>query len=520
MAEHGRLRAALIVGASLAALVPVAGQAGFKPRAFSPTTEALNFSKVEERQAVYDTPGYQLLLRTVSLQNVLAADLEQINDPQRQFQDHVCRSGDDGCAGDARLYFWQQEGYGVVRPVYFTARSGATISGHVWATHGGSALRPGIVITDGSVQADEQLYWFAAQTLAKAGYIVLTFDPQGQGQSDTLGEGADQMEGVPAQSDGRPFFDGTEDALQFLLSTPAHPYEPLPSCTTGTRHTGKQDSRVAAGFDTAFNPFWRQLDTSRIGLAGHSYGAAGVSYIGQWDPRVKAIVAWDNLAPPDPNATGGTSGGPREQPCPSTPSARTVPPITKPALGMSADYFLPPTPNRSQPDPLAKTQESLAYSAAGVDTGEIVIRGGSHLDFSFIPNIAFGASLRGADEIAWYTTAWFDKYLKGDPTADARLLTNRWRADGIEAAIDPGHDGNAMSFYYDSRLRITRAGGGIADCEDLRHGCRALVTEDGLPGVFSYLAYVTTADDGDVNPGAPTGTGLYPKTAYLPSEIG
>jgi hypothetical protein len=31
--------------------------------------------------------------------------------------------------------------------------------------------------------------------------------------------------------------------------------------------------------------------------------------------------------------------------------------------------------------------------------------------------------------IAWYTTAWFDKYVKHDPTADARLLTNRWRHD-------------------------------------------------------------------------------------------
>ena len=35
-------------------------------------------------------------------------------------------------------------------------------------------------------------------------------------------------------------------------------------------------------------------------------------------------------------------------------------------------------------------------------------RGGTHYDFSFIPNNAFTAALRGADEIAWYTPAWFD----------------------------------------------------------------------------------------------------------------
>ena len=68
------------------------------------------------------------------------------------------------------------------------------------------------------MQAPEQLYWFAAQTLAKAGYVVLTSDPQGQGQSDARGEAPDENEGFPAQTDGRPFFDGTRDALDFFLS--------------------------------------------------------------------------------------------------------------------------------------------------------------------------------------------------------------------------------------------------------------------------------------------------------------
>ena len=73
------------------------------------------------------------------------------------------------------------------------------------------------MITNGSVQADEQMYWYAAQALAKAGYVVMTLDPQGQGQSDTRGDAPDQNEGFPAQTDGRPFFDGTEDARQLLL---------------------------------------------------------------------------------------------------------------------------------------------------------------------------------------------------------------------------------------------------------------------------------------------------------------
>ncbi|HEY1595199.1 MAG TPA: hypothetical protein VGF74_07375 [Thermoleophilaceae bacterium] len=476
--------------------------------AFDPVVEAQNYSKGLERQAIYTTPEYQAKLRLISQENGLNALKLQATDPEREFVSDLCWNGNDGCAGDTRLYDWQTNGYGIVQPVLFTARNGATLSGHVWATKSGPAKRPGIVITNGSVQADEQLYWYAAQALAKDGYVVLTFDPQGQGQSDTVGEAPDRGEGTPAQTDGRPFFDGTEDAIDFFLSNPSHPYEPVPSCYSGTSHAAKQTRRAAAGLDAAYNPFWKLLDPSRLGIAGHSYGAAGVSYIGQWDPRVKAIVAWDNLAKPDPNAsTGASGGGPEEKGCVDS-SQRTVPPVTKPALGMSADYFIPPEPNTSQPDPLAKSTESLAYSKLGVDTGEIIIRGGTHYDFSFIPNPGFTASLRGADEITWYTTAWFDRYVKGDQNAVKRLLTDRWRHDAAEGAVDPTGDPNMFSFYYRSRLDIGLPGGGRFDCENLRAGCPGQVANDGVNGDYSYLG-VDTAPDGPAGPNTPKGTGIY-----------
>src|SRR3954452_20097953 len=247
--------------------------------ALDPAVEAKNFSKTDERAALYMSPASQLLLREVSQRNLTAALQAQANDPEREFVTDLCWAGMDGCAGDARLYAWD----GVVKPVLFTARNGATLSGHVWATGPG----PGVVITNGSVQADEQMYWYAAQALARAGYVVLTFDPQGQGQSDTFGEGVDRAEGAPAQSDGRPFFDGTEDAINFFFSTPAHPYVPVPSCSSGTSHAAKQARRVASRVNEGFNPF-SVLFNGHLGLAGHSYGAAGVSYIGQSDPRVSA----------------------------------------------------------------------------------------------------------------------------------------------------------------------------------------------------------------------------------------
>ena len=59
------------------------------------------------------------------------------------------------------------------------------------------------MITNGSIQASEELYWYAAQTLAKAGYVVVTFDPQMQGLSDTYGEGGDRDEGFPVPDRGQ-----------------------------------------------------------------------------------------------------------------------------------------------------------------------------------------------------------------------------------------------------------------------------------------------------------------------------
>jgi dienelactone hydrolase len=471
--------------------------------AFDPLVESQNFSKGNERAAIYETPEYQVQLRQIGAQNRAASIAIQAGDPERNFLAQLCASGEDGCAGDVRLYGWQEKGYGVVQPVLFTARNGATLSGKVWRTKAGPKKRPAIVITNGSVQAPEQVYWFAAQTLAKAGYVVLTFDPQGQGQSDSRGAAPDADEGFPAQTDGRPFYDGTDDAINFMLSTPAKPYVPENSCESNTSHAAKHNRRVREQRNAAFNPFWEYVDAGRLGIAGHSYGAAGVSYVGQRDPRVKAIVAWDNLGGTDPEG-GGRIGA---EPCPARPAERAVPPITKPALGISADYFIPPTPNTSDPDPLGKSTQSRKYSEAGVDTGELVIRGGTHYDFDWVPNRGFPATLRGADMITWYTTAWFDKYVKGDASADDRLLTNRWRADAQEAAVDPNGDANMFSFYYRSRLDIGLAGGGRFLCEDMRPGCNGLRANDGQPAEYDFLKIVTSPDTG--SGGDPPGSGLY-----------
>ena len=475
----------LLAGASVAA-------------AFDPSLEARNFAKIDEREIyVTATPQFQARLAQQNAQEASDQTQIQLTDPERNFQTNVCARRGNECAGDVRFYDWEKDGFGIIRPVLFTSRDGATLSGTVWATRAGPASRPGIVITTGSVQAPETLYWGLAATLAKHGYVVMTYDVQGQGRSDTFGEAPDANEGFPAQN-GQPFYDNTEDALDFLLSSEQHPYHPRPSCGNanaglGTDHSAKQDRRVAEGFNTAYNPLGDLVDPDRIGIAGHSLGASGVSYVGQEDPRVGAIVAWDNLRAP--------SGAPA---CPSNPGTRVPQAITKPALGMSADYFLVPQPYSSDPDPLAKNAGFTAYRQAGVDSMQVNIRGGTHYEFSFLPGdtvpYPFGtATLRGMDMVAWYTVAWFDKYLKGDPTADRRLLTDRWRDDPLEAEIDPNSppDPNTYSFYLRSQYDFLRADGSHVTCVDtetMRDGCPGMGPDGCPPGSYSFVADAQTPD--------------------------
>jgi alpha-beta hydrolase superfamily lysophospholipase len=471
----GRLSAVFAVCAAALGGQAIAAQAAFDPEA-----EARNFSKISERGTQeHGTPAYQALLAQQAIDDEVERAEIALNDPERDFSGNLCAQHKDGCAGDVRLYRWAESGYGLTYPVLYIARSGAIISGHVWMTRDGPPKRPGVVITTGSVQAPEELYLFAATTLAKKGYIVFTYDVQGQGRSDTYGEDPDRNEGYPAQQPYN-FIAGTQDALNFLLSTPQSPYVPLPSDTSGTVHSARQDRRVAEGRNAAYNPAYRFLDTSRIGIIGHSLGASAVSQVcctGPFSSAVDAVVAWDSL---------------------SVPSGITP---RVPAIGMSADYGLVPTPFTAEPNPQQKNSASHAYSAAGIDTAQLNWRGGTHFEWSYIPNQGFGASWRGMDMAAWYTAAWLDKYVKGDPTADARLLTDRWRDDDLEQSIDPDNDGNMFSYHFRSRIDMDLSGGGHVRCENLRdlqggpgENCEAASVSDGLPPDYSYMDEAQSPD--------------------------
>lgn len=304
------------------------------------------------------------------------------------------------------------------------------------------------------------------------------------------------LAGTPPIGDGGPFFDGGTDALDFFLSTPRRPYVPRPSRTSNTSHAPKQARRAQQGLNAAFNPLFKRLDRDRIGLAGHSYGASATSYLAQADPRVSAAVAWDAICVPRDStkpelaAFGGSSTAsilgiplPTASAFPqecfgAPPGYAPDPPLRTPTLGLSGDYIAP-APLLTAPDRRFKAAVSKAFNAGGVDSGHIVIRGGNHLEWSWAPVPA--GTLRGVDLSAWYTNAWFDRYLKRDRTAIRRLLTDRWHRD----QATPSADKNLFSELYASRLDLHRRGGRRVICGDLRT-C-AKLRADPCAGAYGFL---------------------------------
>jgi dienelactone hydrolase len=434
--------------------------------AYDPQREWDNFSRNAQRfshdQATAEYHAAYLQDGLGDLTSILARDAAEGGE---RFSGSLCGSGTLTCAGDPRVTDWG----GLVIPVTYINRNGAHIDGHVWAQKDAVAKRvrktrrarraklaplPGVVLETGSIQAPERWYLWAAQVLANHGYVVMTFDVQGQGNSDLMGTHDEHaFDGVPAQ-DVTHFVEDLQDAIDFFHSTADKPYVPR-----SDHAKARQEERKAAGKVQASNPLAALLDRTRLGIVGHSLGAEAVSILQSTDERVDAAVAWDGVS-------SGTGVTPRV-----------------PMLGMSADYSIVPTPFTADPDRAAKGDGVRAWSAKGIPSMEVVLRG-THFEWSYSPGPLLAASLRGIDAAAWYTTAWLDRYVAGEDDAEARLLTRRWLSDPIDRVEDPSGDGNLLSFYYDSPLNL---GGGTA-CADLRTNCQALLADDGeSPTPYSFM---------------------------------
>ena len=395
--------------------------------------------------------------------------------------------------------------------VHFTTADGAVLSGTLFAPlpgardpYTGRPVRyplPGVVITTGSIQASAGVYDWLAEDLAERGYLVLSFDVQGQGRSETLPhQGPDPAvpgcsastaagqqtpcTGVPSEQQSD-FDQDTEDAVSFLLSSPARRY---PEAASGASTDG-------------FDPWWKLFDrspdrqtstpgrTTRVALIGHSTGAVADSYLQGVDERIETAVALDKItatpqAISDDQAELGSLPGP------------VVPKV--PILGLQSEYGFEPQPYweagcssfepcaaaggvPGAPDPTRapdpNREEATGFDtwlARGVDSMLVVPRSSTHLDYTDEPPI-LPASARGQAMASYYVQAWLNQYLRHQPGAGTALLAGtlhylepvgqgRWEPVTIERDQD-------LSFYFCSGFRLHLAGGIRTDKDLGGAGC-------------------------------------------------
>ncbi|MBF4160190.1 alpha/beta hydrolase [Nocardioides sp. CBS4Y-1] len=384
---------------------------------------------------------------------------------------------------------------GRVRKVTFTNKYGALLRGKVWAPlkhardpYTGRRLHgpyPGVVITTGSVQGSQGMYEWLAQDLAERGYVVLTYDVQGQGTSETLPHESGQV---------FPFCDPTSDpAPGEMTGCPGVPFQQLSNFVVGTRNAlgfftstprRHYPNAGAAGADVNdFNPFWRLFDrskdrrtdtpgrTTRIAIIGHSLGAQAVSKVQQIDQRAMTVVAMDKLA------TGDLTG--------STPGVQNTPTI--PALALQSEYgftvtpwwlsggsSLQPQPSPAGPDPMRERATGFdGWHRAGIDSMLVVPHASTHLDYTDIP-LVLPASRYGQDLDSTYIQLWLDRYLKHRHNTRALLASSftylEPQGDGVWKPITLKRD-DLLSKRYCSAYSLADDGRPRVDLDIDHVGC-------------------------------------------------
>ena len=334
------------------------------------------------------------------------------------------------------------------RHVSFKSPSGQTLPGYLFRPCDSSCRHmppglhryrppyPGVVIVHGGA-ANQEMYFWGAEGLAEAGYMVLTFQ-------------------IPEPDNARSsyHYPDSKAALRYFLSRPG-------------------------------------LDRRHVGLAGHSAGGVAVSQLGQESPNVHAIVSWDR-AQSSPMPAGLHL---------RTPALFLVAdylcqqvPVCVPQPFCKLQDCNPPQSFTQPPDPYGpgnKDEDFRRVKRAGVDTMKVTLRAATHLDFTqFVPGTG---SRYGAAVAFYYTLAWFDRYLRGAQHGHAalrreareRLLATRFdRSADIHNVSGGTYDPttgknvpafiagqpvrNRLSFEFRSAYYLDH---GRHRCADMRAGC-------------------------------------------------
>jgi len=325
---------------------------------------------------------------------------------------------------------------------------------------------PAVVLQPGTLSNANQMT-FLGEILAEHGYVVLI--------TSYFNSSSQNVSALRA-------------GLDYILSTPSHP-------TSGGE----------------VNPYWFEVDRSRVAVAGHSQGGASASEVGYADPRVGTVVLFDPYGLP--NGSKAVSA--------------------KPTLILHSEYG--PGDNQrmsSPPDPQSHADRYRTLKGMGADVMDLTPRATTHQDYAQtvsapglvdyllagkVPSnpdsptglpplrifsgsdpgkATFAYSRYSQQVIVYYTLAWFDRYLRGSTDREmARDALRRLTAQVFDASVDSSSIGTGtydeakakaagdllagnqpikmaswsvsdrLSFYYVSQYSLD---GGRVQCNDMR----------------------------------------------------
>lgn len=297
---------------------------------------------------------------------------------------------------------------------------------------------PGLVFSDGFLSRQEQYYWVGMR-MARAGYLVLTHDPAGQGESE--GTIADLVGGGGVAGCEFPgSCHDTQDVVRWFVGDEITPFaNPIPRVAP-PRHP----AYLPEG-ENFPNPAIAILDVDRIAIAGHSMGGLStLSYLNHLGsetgngadrrplPHVRAAVAFAAAAQtravvPIQFQTADGDG---------SPTLFALPGLLGVSLGANGEG-IGPQRAKQRYDSLRRENPPSGDGALSL----LVFEGGTHADWAVYPLLA--RSLAAIALAGDATENWLDCHVNGDGDACDRATS---RPSGLGPTEDPGADRLSRAF--------------------------------------------------------------------------
>ena len=263
------------------------------------------------------------------------------------------------------------------------------------------AGQPSVVFHDGLASRQDHYYWYAA-ALARAGYVVVTYDPAGQGESegttfDVFASGGGFLSGIDAQ-----------DAVRWWVGQDVHALDVGQSRPFLGFH---DPSYGDAGGDQVRNPYRYVIDPALVSISGNSMGA-------------QATVTYLN-ALTDGHGADGRPVPPIAAAVPLSIPGETRITAPVPTLMVSGDLdgiplVAPAVLGQGWADDHERMFTTLRHQAAPQRAvGVVIIEGGVHtdsVDQPFIASTRWGLALTQR-----YALPWLDCHVRGRAAACARL---------------------------------------------------------------------------------------------------